>query len=197
MPYEIIAVGKGVNCGCLTLLQQTFDVEGGAIITETSSSNPLSSSFEPLVTEDELYYLVPENYTDMSDPIKITELTAASANDVAANLSTSQVVLSLNTGSGYTSLKLSFTDLITVIKANIYGNKFTVTMSGNSGQSDDLIGVVITDAELNGVNISILSAVPLSGEQGVYVDTVTGDYEVYNISDDLTGSILKLIYQNA
>ena len=197
MPYEIIAVGKGVHCGCLTLIQQTFDVEGGAIITEASSSNPLSGNYKPFVTEDEQYYFVPENYTDMSDPIKVTELTATDAATIASNLATAQISLSLDTGSGYGSFKLSFSELVDLMKTYIYGNKLVVTMSGVTGQNDNLIDVVITDAELNSQNISVLSSIPMSGEQGVYVDTSTGDYTVYNISDDLTGSILKLIYQNA
>lgn len=188
--HGILSLGVTV-CGCISLFQ--FEPEiGFAIITENSSKSIVAPTYRPIITEDEQYYLVTEEA--MAEPTKISELTPAVVNDIIANLSTAEIVISLDIGSGYASYKLDFNSLIDVLKTAINTGKLDIVMSGNGGTNSTLVGTSILDAELNEQNIAILAAIPMSGEQGLYVNTATGDYEVYNMGDDLTGSALKIIY---
>lgn len=187
-----LSVAKN-DCGCIAIFQIFYDY-GGALITEASTSNINSPDLQPFVTEDGLFYIITEQ-SDMADPVKVSELTEAAVNDIVANLDTAEILLSLDTGAGYVTYKLTFEDLIDVIKTAITTGKLTITMVGSSGTSATLVGKNILDAELNEQNIAILSAVPVSGEQGLYVNTATGAYEIYNVGDT-TGLTLKIIYSN-
>lgn len=72
-------------CSCLILVQFRPPLYG-AIITEESSLNVYDDNYEPLITEDEERYFVPEDYTeDMSTPTKISELSDIALADLLAN----------------------------------------------------------------------------------------------------------------
>lgn len=186
-----IAVGSA-KCGCLALFQLSLDYEH-ALVTETSSKDINSESFQPIYTEDGLYYIIVQG-SYMAEPIYITELDPATVNNIVANKDTAQIILSLNTGTGYQSLRLTFTQLIDVIKTAITTGVLNIVVSGVSGTEATLISTNIIDAELNGQNLDILASIPVSGEQGLYVNTLTGAYEIYNIGTDLSGAKLKIIY---
>lgn len=191
---SVVNVSK-TPCGCLYVFQKDVPLIDVAFITEQSSTNILAPDYQPIFTEDGAFYIVPENYESMADPKKVTELDALLAASVS-NLNNAQVLLSFDDGGGYDSYKMSLTQFLAFVKTYIYTNILSVTMSGNTGQSDNLIDARILDGELNGQNINILAAIPVSGEQGVYVDTSTGDYEVYNLGT-VTGAKLKITYSNA
>jgi len=175
------------NRGCLKVyrIEQDVDYEG-ALISETSGDNPFLAGYQPFITEDGLNYLVPEDFDSMSEPIKVSELTEGNLATIIANADDVEMLLSYNGE----SLKFNFGDLISFMKSYILTSKHQVTMSGVTGQSNSLISRDILDATLNEQDIVILSAVPVSGEQGIYVDTATGDYEVYNLGDT-NGAKLK------
>lgn len=189
----LVSVGVA-KCGCLTLIQIPLNYNG-AIISEDSSKNPEDEDFYPIVSESGAFYVINED-NSMSSPKKITEFTQATVNNIVSNLDTADILISLDTGGGYESYKLNFEQLIDVIKTAIQTGVLEITMSGVSGTSVTLIDKNILDAELNEQNIPVLSSVPVSGEQGVYVNTSSGAYEVYNMGTDLTGAKLKLIYSN-
>jgi hypothetical protein len=177
------------ECGCLSLFQ-IFVPFGGALVTENSSLNPNAVAFYPIITEDGLYYIITENST-MADPIKISELTEGNLATIIANSDNVEMMLSYS-GESY---KFNFGDLISFMKSYILTSKHEVTLAGATGQSNSLINRQILDAELNEQNIAVLPAIPVLGEQGLYVNSVTGDYELYNMGDP-AGLNLKIIYSN-
>lgn len=180
------------NCGCLKIyrIDSGIDYEG-AVITEPSSSNPESEDYQPLISEDGLYYFVPEQFNAMSDPIKVSELVEGDLSTIIANADDVEMLLSY-AGESY---KFNFGNLISFMKSYILTSKHEVTMAGVTGQSNSLINREILDAELNEQNIAILSAIPVDGSQGLYVNTGTGAYEIYNMGDTDTAK-LKIIYSN-
>lgn len=180
------------NCGCLKIyrIDSGIDYEG-AVITEPSSTDPESEDYQPLISEDGLYYFVPEQFNAMSDPIKVSELAAGDLSTIIANADDVEMLLSYS-GESY---KFNFGQLISFMKSYILTSKHEVTMSGVTGQSNSLIGRQILDIELNEQDLAILTAIPVDGSQGMYVNTATGEYEVYNMGDTTTAK-LKIIYSN-
>lgn len=124
------------NCGCVKLYQTDAVEYDGAIITETSAESPINPQYQPIITEDEQYYIVPEDFNPMSIPIKVSELDAADVATIIANAADVDMLLSYD-GQSY---KFAFTDLITFVKAINENLIFNVTIGadGNTFTSADI-----------------------------------------------------------
>ena len=73
------------TCVCVRLFKR-YEPMRGAIIREDSNKNIWSDGYKPILSENGEYYLTPEDYTDMSEPKKISELSGDDAAAIAGGL---------------------------------------------------------------------------------------------------------------
>lgn len=117
------------TCVCVRLFKR-YEPMRGAIITEDSNKNIWSDGYKPILSENGEYYLTPEDYTDMSEPKKISELSGDDAAAIAALLR--KVITVASTGSTVTDSFFSNTITAIGTEGQYYLKDVHFTQSGTT-----------------------------------------------------------------